>query len=306
VRAVRSNQPSAGRGWLWRAQSARTSLGARCNLVYEHADFRLFDRASYMTPLSSRERLILAEWERARVSRVTGSDVAGRWGAEKAGKITSALVRKGALRRVGKGIFLVVPFRAQARPSTPSAAAMVAALLSDEPYYLGGLWALTYHRLTLQQYTTRLDAFVVRSHQPRTLANAHVRFHRVPPLRIAKGSEVASLEGSPARVSTKEGTLLDLLDYPDMAGAMRASLGLVEPALGQVDLEKLARLATASSRSSTCQRLGVLLERKGVTPSKLAALRRRALATRSLTSMVPGTPRRGQVNSRWRVVENDL
>jgi predicted transcriptional regulator of viral defense system len=73
-----------------------------------------------------------------------------------------------------------------------------------------------------------------------------------------------------------------------------------------VDLEELARLATAVSRSSTCQRLGVLLERKGVNPSKLAALRRRALATQSLTSMVPGTPRRGQVNSRWRVVENDL
>jgi predicted transcriptional regulator of viral defense system len=259
-----------------------------------------------MRPLSSRERLILAEWERARVSRVTRADVAGRWGAEKADKITSALVRKGALRRVGKGIFLVVPFRAQARPSTPSAAAMVAALLSDEPYYLGGLWALTYHRLTLQQYTTRIDAFVARSHQPRTLANAHVRFHRVPPSRIASGSVVASLEGSSARVSTKEGTLLDLLDYPDMAGAMRASLALVEPALGQVDLQQLARLATAVGRSSTCQRLGVLLERKGINLSKLSALRRRALAMQSLTSMVPGTPRRGQVNSRWRVVENDL
>ncbi len=259
-----------------------------------------------MTPLSSRERLILAEWERARASRVTRADVARRWGAEKADKITSGLVRKGALRRVGRGIFLIIPFRAQARPSTPSAAAIVAALLSDEPYYLSGLWALTFHRLTLQQYTTRMDAFVARSHQPRTLANARVRFHRVPPSRIAKASEVTSLEGSPARVSTKEGTLLDLLDYPDMAGATHASLGLVKPALGQVDLEELARLAAAISRSSTCQRLGVLLERAGVNPSRLAALRRRALGTLSLTSMMPGTPRRGQVNARWRVVENDL
>ena len=131
-------------------------------------------------------------------------------------------------------------------------------------------------------------------------------FHRVPPARIAKGSEVISLEDALARVSTKEATLLDLLDYPDMAGDTRASLGLVEPALGQVDLARLAQLATAISRSSTCQRLGVLLERKGVSPSKLAALRRRALATRSLTSMMPGAPRRGRVNARWRVVENDL
>jgi predicted transcriptional regulator of viral defense system len=165
-----------------------------------------------MAPLSSRERLILAEWERARVSRVTRADVAQRWGIEKTDKITAALVRKGALRRVGKGIFLLVPLRAQARPSTPSAAAVVAALLSDEPYYLGGLWALTHHRLTLQQFTTRVDAFTARNHQPRTLANAHLRFHRVSSSRIAKASEGASVEGFPVRVSTKEGTLVDLLD----------------------------------------------------------------------------------------------
>jgi predicted transcriptional regulator of viral defense system len=91
-----------------------------------------------------------------------------------------------------------------------------------------------------------------------------------------------------------------------MAGDTRASLELVEPALAQVDLEKLTKLGAAISRSSTCQRLGVLLERKGVEPSKLAGLRRRTLATRALTSMVPGAPRHGRVNARWRVVENDL
>ena len=157
---------------------------------------------------------MLAEWERARVNRVTRADVADRWGTERADKITSALVRKGALRRVGKGIFVVVPLRAQARPTMPSAAALVAALLSDEPYYLGGLWALTHHRLTLQQYATRIDAFVTRGHQPRTLANAHVRFHRVPSPRIAHGHEVVSIEGTPARVSTREETLVESTRLP--------------------------------------------------------------------------------------------
>lgn len=47
----------------------------------------------YIAPLSSRERLILAEWERARVSRVTRAEIAARWG-DVADKITSALVRK--------------------------------------------------------------------------------------------------------------------------------------------------------------------------------------------------------------------
>ncbi len=46
--------------------------------------------------------LVLVEWERARVSRVTRAEVAVRCGDDKADKITSALVRKGALRRVGR------------------------------------------------------------------------------------------------------------------------------------------------------------------------------------------------------------
>ncbi len=160
---------------------------------------------TYIAPLSSRERLILAEWERARVTRVTRAEIAVRWG-DKADKITSALVRKRALRRVGRGIFLVVPLRAQARPSMSSAAVTVAALLQDEPYYLGGLWALTFWRLTPQQYSARMDAFVVRSHQPRTLANARVQFHRAPASRIDEVSERASVEGTSVNVSTSHGT----------------------------------------------------------------------------------------------------
>ena len=260
---------------------------------------------SYMAPLAARERLVLAEWERARVTRVTRGEVARRWGTAKADKITSALVRKNALRRVGQGIFLVVPLRAQARPSSPSAAASVVALLADEPYYLGGLWALTHHHLTTQQFANRIDAFVVGSHHPRTIANAYLQFHRVPAARIAQGAVGSSLEDASARVSTKEQTLLDLLDYPEVAGTTRRAVDLVTPALAEVDVREMVRLAAAASRPSTCQRLGVLLERGGVTSPRLAPLRRRVQATRSLTSLVPGVPRRGSVNARWRVVEND-
>jgi len=258
-----------------------------------------------MAPLSARERLVLAEWERARVSRVTRAEVAARWGDDKADKITSALARKGALRRVGPGIFLVVPLRAQARPRASSAVVAAAALLHDEPYYLGGLWALTHWRLSEQQYTAQLDAFVDRSHQPRTLANARVRFHRVPAARIDDVSTPAPVEGVSVRVSSREGSLLDLLDYPDLAGTMRAALGFVVIALEKIDVGELVRLAARISRASTCQRLGVLLERRGVAPARLTPLRRRVAETRSLTSMVPGASRRGSVNTRWRVLEND-
>ena len=65
---------------------ARTRLGAHCNLGYLHAEDRQFGRSEYIAPLSSRERLMLAEWERARVNRVTRADVADRWGTRAGGQ----------------------------------------------------------------------------------------------------------------------------------------------------------------------------------------------------------------------------
>src|SRR5262245_39739514 len=107
------------------------------------------DRApNYNTPLSVRERRLLVSWERSRTSRVTRADLVGLVGADRASYVTKALIRKGVLRRVGRAVFLVVPIRAQERPTIPSPAVEAAALLGDEPYYLGGLWAFSFHRLS--------------------------------------------------------------------------------------------------------------------------------------------------------------
>src|SRR5436309_761939 len=97
-----------------------------------------------MAPLSARERGLLAHWERGRATRVLRAELAESFGPGGASDITKRLVRKGVLKRVGRGVFLVVPMRAQAVPSTRSAAYSLGALLADEPYYLGGLWALSF------------------------------------------------------------------------------------------------------------------------------------------------------------------
>jgi predicted transcriptional regulator of viral defense system len=261
--------------------------------------------SSYIAALSSRERTLLAAWERAGKARLTRDELVADWGPSIASDITKGLVRKGVLKRLAEGIYWVIPMHAQSHPVAISAPIAVAAILEGEPYYLGGLWAFTHHHLTRQLYTSAIDAFVARRRRHRHLANAEIRFHVIPEESLAVGTEPARLEGTTVVVSSAERTLLDALDYPDSVGGIRAGLPLVIAALDRVDARALIRLAAQHSRNSTCQRLGLLLERVKVTPAALLPLRRRVRQNRSVVSLVPDSPRHGRVHPEWRVVEND-
>ena len=259
----------------------------------------------YSTPLSRREVSLLAEWERERRVILTMDVIRQAVGADSAQDVAWRLVRKRALERIGRGKYLVRPLRTLNRSTAPSAAVLAAALLQGEPYYLGGRWALTVHRLTEQQYASGLDAFVVRRHPSRRLGAARLAFHRVHPERFDYGLATVTVEGVQVQLSDPERTLLDLLDFPSVGGSSDDSHRLVRLALPKVSSRKLVEYAARGSRSSTCQRLGVLLERSGASRREVTALRERVRSTKSVLSMRQGFPRVGRLNPSWHVVEND-
>jgi predicted transcriptional regulator of viral defense system len=182
---------------------------------------------------------------------------------------------------------------------------LAAALLGGERYYLGGLWALTHHRLTEQQYVSGLDAFVLLRRPGRRLGAARLSFHPVPAAQLSYGITTAQIEGAAVQISDLERTLLDVLDHPSLVKDAHRSLSLVQHGLARAATETIVEYAIRGSRSSTFQRLGLLLERSGTPPRRLARLHRKAHETRSLLSMLPGAPRTGPVNKRWNIVEND-
>jgi predicted transcriptional regulator of viral defense system len=260
----------------------------------------------YAAPLSRREVTLLAEWERARRVVLTIGDLREAVGADAAQDVAWRLVRKKALARIGRGRYLVRPLRTLNHPTTPSAPVLAAALLQGEPYYLGGLWALTFHRLSDQQYTSTLDAFVVRRHPGRRLGVTCLAFHSVRPERFTYGLTTETVEGVPISLSDPERTTLDLLDLPSLAGSSAEGLRLAKLVLPNLSPRKLIDYGARGSRSSTCQRVGVLLERAGASRRALAPLLQRVAATRSVLSMRQGFRRAGRLNPRWRVVENDV
>lgn len=110
-------------------------------------------------------------------------------------KVVSSMARKGALDRVGRGVYVVRPLRALAEPWALSALVGVAHLLGDERYYVGGPAALTLHRLTGQLFTSRLDVYVRRQRRSRTVGNARVVFHIAAEWAFAFGLTTVRIEG---------------------------------------------------------------------------------------------------------------
>jgi predicted transcriptional regulator of viral defense system len=76
--------------------------------------------------------------------------------------------------------------------------------------------------------------------------------------------------------------------------------------LRRVEYRTLIDFAVRGSKPSTCQRIGLLLERSKISLSALRKLRSKARQKSSLLSMDPDAPRTGAVNRTWNVVENDI
>ena len=248
---------------------------------------------------------MLAGWERERRTSVTSDDLRRLVGNASKDVILS-LTRKGVLQRVKGGVFLVRPFRTLHQPSSTSAVVQAAVLLQSQPYYLGGAWAFTFHGLTHQQHVSLLDAFVTKRRPARQLTAARLIFHPIAPALLKYGTADTTIEGVAVRVRDLERTLLDALDHPDVVGSIDRGVDLVIGSLARADRHRLVEYAARGSRTTTCQRRGVLLERAGTPERQLFALQERLNKSRSLLSLLPGEPRTGPVNRRWKVVENDL
>jgi predicted transcriptional regulator of viral defense system len=259
---------------------------------------------AYILPgLSPTELALLSELDRRNQTRITTAE-AKKIVGKSAPKVVASMVHKGALDRVGRGVYVVRPLRAVGRPWSVSAFSSIAQALSGKNYYVGGLAALTLHRLTTQQHASTIDVFLAGRMAPQVLANAKVRFHNVPTSKLETGIESVSIEQVPVSVSNPERTLVDALNYPSAFGGIAQGVRAVESGLPKVDPDRLVTYALKLLAMSSLQRLGVLMDRQGAPESQLARLEGEVRNTKNVPALIPG-PRRGRLNPRWHISEND-
>jgi predicted transcriptional regulator of viral defense system len=260
---------------------------------------------SYNAPrLSPSELALLAELDRRKQTRITIGEAKEVLGSA-AANVVSRMARKGALHRVARGIYIVRPLRAIGRPWSVSAYTAVEQALNGKRHYIGGLAALAFHRLTTQMHASAVDVFLAERKAPQVVANARIRFHNVPATELETGLASVNVELMPVWMSDPERTLVDALNYPYAFGGIAQGVHAVDNALGKVNLELLVTYALRLSGTSSLQRLAVLMERHGSPAEQMIRIENEVRNTKNLPAMIPG-PRRGPVNPRWRISENDL
>ena len=200
------------------------------------------------------------------------------------------LVRADRLRRVGRGLYVVVdPVR-----ETPPIA-IADGLFAERPHYVTTDAALAFHGLIDQPIPT-ITVVLAHPRRPIDIGPAVVRPVTLGPARLeAADAYATTADGFAVRRATREQAVVDALAEPHwmVHGDLLAE---VIAASSDDTLERVA--AGALTRSTAAgQRLGYLLEEAGRQPPKMVADLRPVRAVR----LRPGDRRRGPYSTRWRV-----
>ncbi|MBS0359428.1 MAG: type IV toxin-antitoxin system AbiEi family antitoxin [Proteobacteria bacterium] len=217
------------------------------------------------------------------------------------------LLAKGELATPAKGFYVIVPPEYQILGCLP-AEQFIPYLMEywQSSYYVGLLTAARYHGAThqaVQVFHVMIEGrsrpqIICGKVKIRFIANRHLAETPVQTISTAK---------SMLRVSTPEGTAMDLLNYPQQAGGLNHIATVLTELQENIKPDKLLALAESQPNLAWKQRLGYLLEITGA--PKLADVLKKYLARQKRVDyilLMPGLEEstKASRNTAWKIIEN--
>ncbi|MDQ6653880.1 MAG: type IV toxin-antitoxin system AbiEi family antitoxin domain-containing protein [Acidobacteriota bacterium] len=225
--------------------------------------------------------------------------------AKRTGAKLASLAERGWLRRVRRGVYLVVPLEAE--PGKPATAADPWILAQEvfSPCYIGGWSAAEYWELTEQIFrpTLVVTAAAIRS-KSIELAGQEYRLFRVPASRVRIGTSVWR-DSVKVRVSSRERTLVDCLRNPALSGGVGHLILMMKEYANhpEHDFKKLLNEAREADSGALWKRLGYLCEILWPTEDSIISEASRKVSTGNI-KLDPLVKARGKLVTRWRVWSN--
>jgi predicted transcriptional regulator of viral defense system len=217
-------------------------------------------------------------------------------------QIASRLIRKGWLKPLSRGTYLIIPLEAGTEGKYSEHEFVIASHLI-EPYYVGYWSALQYHGLTEQVPVT---VFVVATKhiidRSRVIFDNRYRFVTVAEKKFF-GFDRVIIANSAVNVSDKAKTIADCLDHPEYCGGISE----VAKALGAsrgVELDKVVDYGVRMGNSAVLKRLGYLTELLGVEVQKDVLDRMHRGIKKGYSLLDPLGRREGRRFTRWGLIVN--
>lgn len=174
--------------------------------------------------------------------------------------------------------------------------------LSEMPYYLSWRTALLHH-LLIEQQSSSVVAAVTRRKRSAAFNGYRVQFETIKQEKLFGYSELRRPTGVIV-MADLEKAIIDSLDQPRLAAPVAVIAGGLRYAWRRrnLDPERLADYAVRFGSPTLNRRLGFFMDRYGIPGHEPLALH---LGRGYAVSMEPGGLRQGNVNPRWRVVEDE-
>lgn len=259
--------------------------------------------------LGNLERQLFAHAQMRGLRTLGTGDLLGplRISAKQERELYSRLSRSGMLAQVRRGLYLVPSRLPLGGMWTPGEALTLNALMKDQGgrYQICGPNAFNRYGFD-EQVPTRVYAYNNRISGERTVGSVTLSLIKVADGRLGGIEAAKTPDGETMVYSSRARTLVDAVyDWSRFDGLPRAYVWIRDELTAKrVRAPELVDLTLRYGNQGTIRRMGVLLERVGVSDSMLRSLARRIRRTSGLIPWIPGRPRRGAVSRRWGVVVN--
>lgn len=174
--------------------------------------------------------------------------------------------------------------------------------LGEMPYYLSWRTALLHYRL-IEQQSSSVVAAVTRRKRSAAFSGYRVQFVTIKPEKFFGYSPLRRRSGVVV-MADLEKAIIDSFDQPRLAAPIPVIAGGLRYAWRRrkLDPERLVAYAVRFDSPTLNRRLGFFMERYSIPGHEALALR---LGRGYAVPMEPGGTTEGQVNPRWRVVEDE-
>lgn len=249
------------------------------------------------------DRLVIAKLARKRPSGIINLvDAAEALGIDRRSTAArlGSLARRGWLRRIRRGIYLILPLEVEPGALTTPGDPWIVAHEVFSPCYIGGWSAAEYWELTEQIFRSTLviTAAPIREKKQEFLGQEFELF-KVAKARTQISSTVWR-DSTKVKVSSRERTLIDCLRNPELAGGMaHLILMMMEYSRKRErDFDALLLEAFAATSGAVWKRLGYLAESIWPEQRKLIAESLRHI-TKGNIKLDPSIKSRVNLNKRW-------
>lgn len=217
-------------------------------------------------------------------------------------QLVYSLKKKRVLIPIKSGVYIFVPLDAVPTGRRVSEFLIPPALFPKGDYYIGYSTMFNYYNFMDQQFQT-VCVLNTRISKARTIAGLLFKFTKISPKKMY-GLEKIKIKGKEVIVSSKERTLVDFIYYNKPVGGINEAAEILERLVREkkCDIKKLIDYAVRFPAIKTRKRIGLVIEKAGVSDYLLSPLAKSVKKT-SLISF--SNNRKGRINEKWRAIVND-